>query len=85
MIIISVFSNFCYELDLFKTPVYFFVNSHQKSSTKLGVFLSFIIFTFIIYSLLGSNMYLRKNPKISKISPYFQKQNHLIGINKIIN
>lgn len=61
-IVINGISQFNYEVDLFKTPIYFFVNARQKTSTILGSLFSLGIYAFIIYSFLMSNMYLRINP-----------------------
>ena len=64
MVFFAALSKCFYEMDLFKTPVYFFVNSRSKTSTKFGSFLSCLVYAFMVYSFLFSNMYLRINPAV---------------------
>ena len=66
----KIFPRIFYELDLFKTPLFIFIDKNQKASTTLGSLMSVLIIVFLISSFLNSNMYLRINPfVIDSIAP----------------
>ena len=51
-------------LDLFKEPLFLRVSQNEKSSTKFGLFISIIIYTFLIYSFFQNDYFKRRKPSI---------------------
>lgn len=58
------FCKFFYRIDLFQRPVSFQIKGHDTLSSKLGVFISFLIYTYVIYTISTSDIYQKKHPTI---------------------
>lgn len=58
------FSNFFYQIDLFKIPFYLFVKNRKKSSTCIGSFLTLFLLSLILYSIFTSRLYLKIRPSV---------------------
>lgn len=53
-----------YNLDIFKMPIFFFVEKRKKISTFIGVLFSIGVYIFLIISLLKSDVFEKKSPFI---------------------
>lgn len=51
-------------LDLFKEPLFLRVSQNEKLSTKFGLFISILIYTFLIYSFFQNDYFKRQKPSI---------------------
>lgn len=48
--------------DIFKFPVFFYIKQSPKVSTKVGILLSFLIYTFLLYNFFKSDFFEKKSP-----------------------
>lgn len=75
-----------YSLDLFQRPIYLHFKDKEKLSTKLGLFLSVIIYAIIIYTLATSDIFRRNYPRIynsegsSKSRPLIDFNNKMLAV-----
>ena len=53
-----------YAFDLFKKPLFLKINHHDMTATKVGVFLSFVIYALMGYFFSQSDFFLKLQPKI---------------------
>ena len=60
----SAISNFFFQIDLFKSPIFFFVNNKQQNSTLVGSFLSLLIIFYLGMSFIHSDVFYKTRPTI---------------------
>lgn len=72
-----------YSLDLFQRPIYLHFKDKEKLSTKLGLFLSVIIYAIIIYTLTTSDIFRRNYPKIYNSEGSTQSRPYIDFTNKM--
>jgi len=57
-------ASFIYAVDLFKSPLFLKINHHDMTSTKVGIFLSVIIYALLGYFFSQSDFFLKLQPTI---------------------
>lgn len=76
------FYEFLSPFDLFKRPLYLRVNKKEMATTKFGIFLSMIVYGFLLYFFSQSDCFLKLSPKLIQDSSSLLESPNITYINR---